>query len=434
MSRGAWLPALALLGLLPRPVGAADEPKRPAVACTCASDTGTLLRREAPGRPWQVVAHQEALRPGDLLVGGGGAVLDSAGGAVRLDFLGDLAELSPYPVRECAVFLRDDPGADLSFALDRGRVDLINRKAQGPATVRVRVRDETWNLTLEGPGTRIALELYGRWPAGVPFTKEPGPKDAPTLSLIFLVLKGEVLLQHGVHTNALRAPPGTALIEWDSVNGQDLAPHTLDELPPWARPGAEDTPLARRKKEILAHYREVARAKSIDAALDELIASYDPAARRLAVFIMGALDDLPRLGKTLRESKHPDVWDNGVLALRHWIGRGPGQDQLLYDGLMRRGGYAPAQAETILQLLHSFGEAELARPETYEALIDYLDSDVLPLRGLAYWHLSRLVPAGKKLGYSPVESKDRREAAVRQWRELIPNGKLPPRPRPEADR
>src|SRR5262249_50189958 len=146
---------------------------------------------------------------------------------------------------------------------------------------------------------------------------------------------------------------------------------------------------------------------------DQLVGSDDPAERRLAVFIMGALDDLPRLGKTLRETRHPDVWDNGVLALRHWIGRGPGQDQLLSGGRIENARYKPAQAEAILQLLHSFGEADLARPETYEALLDYLESDTLPLRGLAYWHLSRLVPAGKKFGYSPVESKDKREAAVR---------------------
>jgi hypothetical protein len=422
---------LLFLGAVPGPARAADAPNEKC-AGHCASETGTLLRRVALGQPWHIVAHKEDLHPGDLLVGGAGADLSSANGAVRISFLGDLAELSPYPIRECAVVLREEPEVDLAFTLDRGRVDLVNQKEKGPAHVRVHVGQDTWDLTLEGPGASIALELYGRWPAGVPFTRDPGPKDVPTASLVFLVLKGEVILKHDIHAHTLKAPPGPALIEWDSVSGMDAAPHTLSQLPPWAEPGAGDTPLARRKKALLGRFREVAMARSLDAALDDLVNADDPAARRLAVFIMGALDDLPRLAKVLRESEHRDVWDNGVLALRHWIGRGPGQDQLLYRRLIERAKYSPAHAEAIVQLLHSFGEAELSRPETYETLIDYLDCDVLPLRGLAHWHLIRLVPGGKAFDYSPLDPKEKREAAVRKWRQLVPAGKLPPRPEPAS--
>jgi hypothetical protein len=429
---GLGAAALLLLGLAPLPAPGADKPapdeEKRCAAGTCVGETAAMFRREAPGKPWQLVTPKETLQTGDLLVGGGGAVLDSQNGAVRVAFLGDLAELSPFPVRECAVVLRDEPPADLAFTLDRGRVNVSNRKDAGAAHVRVHVRQDTWDLTLTGPGATIALELYGRWPPGVPFTRDPGPNDVPTANLVFLVVKGEVMLKHGVHQHALKAPPGAALIEWDSVDGMDPAPHTLKELPPWAQEGADETPLAQKKKKALARLRQLLLSRSIDEALDELVSSDDPAQRRLAVFVMGALDDLPRLGKVLRESRHPDVWDHGVQALRHWIGRSPGQDQILYQRLIEGGKYSPATAEAIVQLLHSFGEAELARPETYEALIDYLDSDHLPLRGLAYWHLERLVPAGEEFGYDPTAPKEQRAAAVEKWKKLIPNGKLPPRP------
>jgi hypothetical protein len=431
-SAALLLGLLTAVGVSPG-VRAADEPKH-SCAGTCASETGTLLRRDAPRQPWHIITHKEELRAGDLILGGGGAAIDASGGAVRLAFLGDLAELSPYPVRECAVVLREEADTDLAFTLDRGRVNVINRKEKGPAHVRVHVRQDTWDLTLQEPGASIALELYGRWPAGTVFTKNPGPKDAPVANLVFLVLRGDVLLKHDVHTHALTAPPGPALIEWDSVSGMDPAPHTLQKLPLWAEESAEATALARKKLAILARFRQAALKDGIDSALDELVASEDPADRRLAVLIMAALDDLPRLAKALRESNHPDVWDNGVLALRHWIGRGPGQDQRLYSGLIEGGKYSPANAEAIVQLLHSFGDDELARPETYEALIDYLDSNVLPLRGLAHWHLIRLVPAGKKFEYSPLDPPEKRAAAVRKWKELIPSGKMPPKPEKGADR
>ena len=87
---------------------------------------------------------------------------------------------------------------------------------------------------------------------------------------------------------------------------------------------------------------------------------------------------------------------------------------------------APAQAETIMQLLHGLGEEDLEQPETYQALIRLLGSDRLAVRGLAHWHLYRLVPAGRKIGYDPLAAPERRAAALKRWQELIPPGKLPP--------
>lgn len=411
----------------------ATAAKAPAVA-QLVSEKATLVRRDRPGQPWQVVDQKEALNGDELLVGLPGAQLDSANHAVRLTLHSDLQGLSPYPIHESAVRLLHEPGTDLGFVLDRGRVDLVNQKASGAAKVRVRVRQDTWNLTLATPGTRVALETYSRWPRGVPFRKQPGPKDVPTADLTFLVLKGDVQLEHGGHVLGLGAPPGPAMLEWDSVTGQDEAPKRLDKLPPWAEAdGATDDTTAKRKA-ILERFRKLAIAKSPDAALEELLQSNDSWERRLAVFAMGALDNVTGLGKAIRETKYPDVWDNGILALRHWIGRGPGQDQRLYQGLIDTAKFTPVEAETILQLLHSFGDDELARPEVYETLIEYLNHDKLPIRGLAYWHLKRLVPAGKALGYDPQASAEARAAAAKKWKELIPEGTVPRRTAPTNEK
>jgi hypothetical protein len=423
---------LAAACLAAGPATAADPAKADAKRTEVGkwvADSPTLLRREEAGKPWQIAAANEPLFSGDLLLGGGGTALTSPDGSISLVMMGDLAELSPYPVRETAVVLHNDPKRDLDLTLDRGRLDVVNNKERGPAHVRVHLRNEPWELTLEEPGASIALETYGRWPRGVSFTRDPGPKDVPTTSLIFLVLKGEVRVRHGIHLHLLKAPPGPAMIEWDNVTGQDAAPHFLDELPPWARQDAAESAIAKKKRALLAHFRELVQGKSLGEALDEMVTSDDAAERKMAVFIMAALDELPRLAKALRETRHLDVWDNGVLALRHWIGRAPGQDQVLYQVLIDTGKYSPRSAEAALQLLHSFGEADLARAETYEVLIDYLESEKLMLRGLAYWHLSRLVPAGREFGYNPLDPKEKRAEAVEKWRKLIPTGQLPPAPK-----
>jgi hypothetical protein len=202
-------------------------------------------------------------------------------------------------------------------------------------------------------------------------------------------------------------------------------------LPAWARGAAGDSTAALDRKAALARFRVLAQEKGIGPALDALAKSDKPAERRLAVFAMGAFDDLDRLARVLTEAKYADLWENGVLAARHWIGRKPGQDQLLYRTLQERYGLPAAHAETVLQLLHSFSDEELSRPETYELLIDYLNHDRLAIRGLAYWHLSRLVPAGQSIAYNPLGTSEERARAQQQWRKLIPSGEVPPKPKPD---
>jgi len=407
-----------------------DEPKRAGVAKSASAKASIFRRAGGFGKPWQVVDEKEGLPAGDLLLGLPLAAIDSSNGAIHVTFLSDLDELSPYPVKENAIVLWDNPKVDLEFTLDRGRVDLINTKQKGEANVRVHIRDSIWDLTLETPGTRIALETYGRWPRGARFTKTPGPKDAPTTELAILVLKGEAALKHMDVHFALKAPPGPALIQWDSVTGMDDTPMKLDKLPPWAASGSEDTPTAKMKKAALEAFRKEAASKPIGEVIDALLNSDDAYHRKLGIIAAAAFDDLERLGKALREAKHPDVWENGVLSLRHWIGRGPGQDQILYQRLLEKVKLTPIQAETVMQLLRSFSDEDLADPALYQTLIDYLSHDQLAIRGLAHWHLYRLVPEGRDFGYNPLAPKEERDKAIAKWKSLIPVGKMPPATKP----
>ena len=73
------------------------------------------------------------------------------------------------------------------------------------------VRDVPVHLDLAGPGATAALELYSRWPRGVPFSLES--KDAPAWQCILIVLKGQVDVQCRDQMFAMHAPPGAALIE-----------------------------------------------------------------------------------------------------------------------------------------------------------------------------------------------------------------------------
>src|SRR5579875_2866288 len=401
------------------------------VVARLVSRDGTLFARSEPAQDWQAVAHKGAIRAGDLLVGLPGAVLENSKGTVGLTLLTDLDKNSPYPVLEAAVVLHASADHDLDFTLDRGRVDVTNLKKEGVARVRIRFHDQQWEANLTEPGTHIALQLYGRWAKGVPFRKEPGPKDVPAADLVLVVRKGQIGLKHGPCYCVMSAPPGPALLHWDNSGGSEEAPQKLEMLPDWVATEQSESERAQRIRDTVEKLRQQVLKSSPREAARTFAASQDPNQRATGVIFLGALDDLEGLGQVINETQYPDAWDRAVVVVRHWLGRRPGQDQILYQKLIDQRGLKPAQAASVMQLLHSFGDEQLAQPELYTTLVKYLDNDVLGIRGLAHWHLVRLVPAGKDIDYNPLDPKDKRDKGREQWKKLIDDliakGKLPPK-------
>ena len=400
-----------------------------------ASPKGMILRREEPGEKWEpgakwaVVGSDEALPTGTLLVGLPGAEFDSADGNVRVRMLTDFD--SPLPVLEPAVLLHPaDAKHDLDLTLDRGMIELVSTKKGSAVFVRVHVRGAVFDLTLYTAGTKAALLLASVWPKGVPFKKDPGPKDVPAAELIFLVQKGEVDVRHDGRLSALAQPPGPAMMQWENVLGLDASPTRMEKLPDWILPPTDpaEQEKVRRLDACIAAFCKEAADKPLDAVLDDFLSSDDRTRRHFGVVLLGATDNLSRLAVALNSAKHIDIWDATVKVLRHWIGRGPGQDQVLYKRLIELRDYKPAEAGTVLHFLHTPDDEEMSRPETYEMLIDHLNSDRLSVRGLAFWHLYRLVPAGRKIPYDPLASKEERARARAEWKKLIPDGQMPPKP------
>jgi hypothetical protein len=422
---------------------AADEKGKPkpeerVAVGKCVSQSGSLVVRKEGSKDWQVVKKGDALYSGDLIVQPAvDAFIDSKNGAVRLGLLADLAEISAHQALESAVVLHNPPaGVDLDFTLDRGLVDVVNRKDKGAAHVRVEFHKERWDLTLAEPGTRVALELYSRWARGVPFQPKPEPTEEPTAQLSILVLKGEADVKHARHQFALRPPPGPALLEWNSVSGEE-PPRKVEKLPAWADPNAAKTPGAKKLEAAFERLTKLLTQKPVLVAMKEMLNSADPVDRRVGIIGLAAVDDLAELAEAMNNTKYVDVRGTGIIAFRQWIGRAPGQDYKLYQALLKHD-FTKGQAQIVMDLLHSFGNDRLARPETYDALIAYLMHPKPAIRMLAEWHLYRLVPAGRKIKYDPAASEADRKKAQEAWeeliKELISEDKLPggtPKPKPK---
>jgi hypothetical protein len=308
-------------------------------------------------------------------------------------------------------------------------VDFTNTKTAGAATVRVRFWDQNWKIVLDSPGSRVAVELCGRWPSGTRFkplapAADPARAPKPVASLVLLVLAGGAAVDVGGATVAMKAPPGPAELRWNSLQGTQPLPQKLEALPAWADASAL-SPDGRKAAAACEAFR-VARVADPDKAIDRFLASADPVRHRVALITLGSLDELEKLGKSMIAARTLDEWDFGITVLRHWLGRAPGNDQRFYEFLTTVRGYTPTEARIILQLLFGFTPEDLKSPETYEVLIDYLLHEKPAVRNLAAWHLVRIVPQGKSIAFKPAGTADDARACYAEWKKLIPDGKLPP--------
>jgi hypothetical protein len=409
---------------------AAQPPAGRVAVAESASPAATFCAR-SPGGTFRTLPEKAELFPGELLVGLPGGTITSKNGAVTVKSLADFDLLSPLPILDTAFSLDTpkDKDTDLDLTLDRGRVDVTNTKTAGAATVRVRFWDQNWKIVLDAPGSRVAVELCGRWPSGTRFkpaapAADPARVPKPVASLVLLVLAGSAAVDVGGTTVAMKAPPGPAELRWNSLQGALPQPQKLDKLPKWADEAAL-SPDGKKAAAACEAFR-AARAADPEKAVDGLLASPDPVRHRVALVTLGALDQLEKLGKSMIAARTLDEWDFGITVLRHWLGRAPGNDQRFYAFLTGVRGYTPAEARIIMQLLLGFTPEDLATPETYEVLIDYLLHEKPAVRNLAAWHLVRLVPQGKSIAFKPAGTADDARACHAAWKKLIPDGKLPP--------
>jgi hypothetical protein len=155
-----------------------------------------------------------------------------------------------------------------------------------------------------------------------------------------------------------------------------------------------------------------------------------PASRILAVRCLTAIDALANVADALADDQDRDGRDLAVFSLRHWIGQRPDHEVLLYRALQNKLGYTAQQAEEVLDLLHVFSAQARQSPETYEKLIANLTHPRLAIRHLSYIWLINLVPDGVKIKYDPAGDKESLTRGQAEWRKRIPDGTVPPPPKP----
>ena len=398
--------------------GANAQDAKTGVRCTTVY--GVLLESTKPGE-WKSTAAKTHTPLEHRLVALFGAEFQSANGAAQVRLVADVGERGPFPVLESAVQFHANVEADLDVTVFHGIAILTNLKPSGKAKMIVRVRDEKFAVTLEDAKSRVGVEVYGRRLPG-PFTPDKGKDQGPVTSVVFVALDGEAVIDNKQHVSRLHAPPGTAMLLWDSATRTSEI-HRFDKLPDCMKPASAD------EKKAFAAICDFTKALAQNpgdarALLAKAIKSDNPAERKTAVVATGALDDLPGMLAALSSDK-ADVRDMAVIVLRHWLGRDQVHANRWYEMLTKDQQYTPIQARNMIYLLSGIEEDKRRVPSTYDLLILGLNHKKMPMRQLAHWHLVRLVPDGKMIPYDATGGEAQRIRAIEDWRRLVPEGEMP---------
>jgi len=396
-----------------------------------------VLARKGKDGLWKRVGFNARVQSGEQLLSLPGYKSEiETDGKVKVELWGNLPEQVVWPsvqeLLESSVTLHvPHPKLDMELTLHRGRIYLTNMKEQGPARVRVHFWDEeTWDITLDEPDSFVGLELRTNLPA-----KASLRSDERQVIVVFWVARKSAGLRAEYRTfGEMKPPPGQSMVMWTNIGKQRLqGPFSLQKLPDELTPRPQlPEKLEKLEKRVQAALGDLSKRikadENVDIALAEAMEDpQDDLKRALGIRGLSALDTVTPLVDGLNE-KNPQVRQECYLALRHWLRRGRDQEILLTHpetGILTKK-FGKADAAVILDLLYGPTEDSLKDPEFYALYIACLKHPNPIVRDMAARWLYFLVPAGQKIPFDPQGTKDQVEMTYQRWKELIPDGKLPP--------
>ncbi|HVK15011.1 MAG TPA: hypothetical protein VM597_40100 [Gemmataceae bacterium] len=423
------------LAIMPREVGAAVAPppvqppdvERRALAAWNATGYPPLfLRRETT--QWVKAAAADAkLATTDTILALPGFRLELAlDTGVRLVLWGNSPDVLPLPLAESRVTLFVPPpavGADL--ALHAGRVFLAAPTATGPTTVRLRIRDEVWDVILADGRAEVAIDVVAQPAPGS--LSGAGFQESPRTLVYLGVLGGTASVRAGF-TNLNNLPTG-AKVKWDSKAGRPaLAPmDDKDDVAGdrWRRDPAA-TPAAKEGAAAVADLAKMVAMSEgpFDVLFDAIVKDQAdrPARRTLAAWMLGAVDGVSYLIDALEANAAP-VRDAAARALVHWAAQAPEREAELTRVLETKMAIGESQRPTVVALVRS----AIGPGADTETLFLLLRSERLSLRELARLQLAQIDPVGARESRydAAADARDTQaQAWQRSWAKRIPKPKV----------
>jgi hypothetical protein len=431
------------------------------------SPPSVLVQRKSDEDGWHRLKLGSRVATSDRLVS-----LPGYASEVRLDsgvhllLRGHIKEFSMFPemdyLQESTVILHKPKDVDADLTLETGRLFVSNHNPKDrEVVVRLRFAEEVWDLTLH-PGAEAVLDLLKLYHGGIDYAR--GEEPMATLHLFLLKGKAGIAIEFRRYPD-LSAPPGYSYFTWDNKGAGVRGPsNQAKSVPPFFNKELPIEPSNRAAEKMELALKQLSQRmiaeKEPTVVLEEVLQGNDLPQHMLAIYCLGALDEVKKLLAILgdQDPVHAPDRDTAIFTLRRWLGRDAQQGPKLYDEknltgvLLADKEYKSKEAQAIFVLLHDFNADARNNPETFELLANYLLSDKVAVAELARWHLWRLSRSmGVKLAsldeFNAAIPRDapQRQNAAKEVMDKVREGVLPPsdkgvpgtggaagRPRPEG--
>lgn len=379
------------------------------------SPEGVLLHYQSRDQKWYVLPRRAFVHSGDRL-----AVPAPFEGTLEVD--GGKALV----ILQGGTRIRSLPpktGIPVGIEVEYGRVLIRPTKsteAFQPITLRLEVRGESWQLDLLDPITVVGVEIVPREPDS--FEQDFGVNS---YTGAIYVTSGRMRLIDASRQEFTINGPGTYPLtpELRSVMGDEgvpaAGPQPLVSLPRWFEPAS---PSAMSRSYAKLFEREFEPSESVDLSVASLAEDRRPELSRLAVECLGLVDAIDPLVDVLQRGEHEEARKAAIAALRTWLPMNPLNRETLKAVLTKH--FPPEVGETIYRLLWGFNADDARNRIISEQLIDWMASDDIAVRELAFLQVYRLTD--KKYDYRPNASAQQRQSSINRWMQHIKDGALLP--------
>lgn len=411
------------------PPAETPKPDRLSIGKFDSPDDRVLISRKADGDTWSRVAKGEAVFSSDKLFCPPGftAKLAFETGAVAELWGNVFPDLLPLPLLDAAItpYVHPD-GFDADFTLHTGRVYLSAGRATG-ANIRVRVRDEIWDLSVPDRASEVVVQVINM---PTPGRVAETPKAVATA----FVLKGTATAK--VRTKSYPLATGE-VIEWDSKGGKLAGPKKpegpmADGATYFARSSVyPNAKTAQPMRKALDQFAErLKKAPSVNAAFAEL--RTEPmapptddyhAGYRFAVLAAAGQGDFATLADSLNDANRPDGRAAAVFGIQHALSSYPELGPKFQAVATSKLRLSDDATEELLRTLRGVTDQERTDPDTLYKLTDQLNAPEIAQREAALYTLVTQVDpsAAMRSGllFDTAASEDVRKAAKELWRKRI---------------
>lgn len=399
-----------------KPISPVAKPAAVTNPAQYVSQDGIVLRYDLDRKGWFPLPHRAHVFADDLL-----AVPEPFDAQIQFG-----KEKNRLTVLGPAVVGVIDPMTDepIGVNLERGRILLQQAEPAEvdappvPWTIMVSIREKSWKVILSDAKAKCGIEVIPREPKA--FEEEFGEES---WSGKLYVSEGSVTVINSQGQESALVGPDTVSLAVDPSVTAPAVPAA--NLPAWLGERKPLPSVAERTAKQFEKEFEADETSARDAMLGFIDEGFYEKSR-LAVSCLGLIGDYEMMLTVLNKSPHRESREAAIYALRTWVNMAPENRELLKTEISKK--FYPETADDLYRLIWGYQESDARSKQTSNQLVDWLESDELAVRELAFYHIKRLT--GRKLDFDSRGTPMHRNSSIQTIRKILDKDGtlLPPQP------